>query len=206
MTALLAVALFATLTLGANRSSRPSPPPDSQSSYAAEEVRSIKSLSPDDVRALEAGSGEALGGLAKLAELNGHPGPRHVLDAASELDLTPDQKEAVERIYRDMHQRSTELGRQFIEQERALDAAFAQGKVSHESLRRGLAESGRVLGELRNAHLQAHLSTKDVLTADQVRRYNELRGYRAVGDRCGDVPPGHDPAMWRAHNGCPPVS
>ncbi len=199
---LAVVVLLASLALWATRSSTPSPTADSRSPYAGEEVGSIKSLSAEDIEALEAGAGDALGGLAKLAELNGYPGPRHVLDSAGQLGLTPEQKEAVEGIYRDMNQRSTALGRRLIQHERDLDAAFAQGTVSPESLERGLAESARVYGELRNAHLQAHLSTKHVLTADQVRRYNELRGYRAVDDPCRGAPPGHDPVMWRRHHGC----
>ncbi len=200
---LAAALLLASITIvWANRSSPPSPAAGSRSPYAGEEVRSIKSLSAEDLRALEAGTGDALGGLAKLAELNGYPGPRHVLDSAAQLDLTGEQKEAVERIYRDMNQRAAALGRRLVQHERDLDAAFAQGTVVPESLERGLAESARVYGELRNAHLQAHLTTKDVLTAEQVRRYNELRGYRSVGDPCANVPAGHDPNMWRQHNGC----
>ena len=206
VTAVVTIALLTWTTLLANRSSPPSPTTDPPSPYAGEELRSIKSLSAEDVNALEAGVGEALGGLAKLAELNGYPGPRHVLESAGELGLTPEQKEAVERIYRDMNQRSMALGRQLVQHERELDAAFAQGQINHESLERGLAESALVYGELRNAHLQAHLNTKDVLTADQVRHYNQLRGYGAGQDPCHNVPPGHDPAMWRAHNGCPPAS
>ena len=55
------------------------------SSYAGQEMRAIKSLSPQEVADLLAGRGM---GLAKAAELNHYPGPRHVLDLARELDLT----------------------------------------------------------------------------------------------------------------------
>ena len=51
--------------------------------YAGQETRVISSLSPEDQRALRAGEG---GGLAKPAELNGYPGPAHVLEL--ELDVT----------------------------------------------------------------------------------------------------------------------
>ncbi len=202
----IAALCVTSLTLLANRSSGPSAGERSRSPYVGEEARPIKSLSPEDVNALEAGRGDALGGLAKLAELNGYPGPRHVLDSADQLHLTPEQTQVVERIYREMTQQSTTLGRQLVQHERDLDAAFANATVTLERLERGLAESARLYGELRNAHLQAHLITRDVLTPDQMRRYNGLRGYSPVEDRCPNVPAGHDPAMWRQHNGCEPGS
>jgi hypothetical protein len=55
--------------------------------------------------------------------------------------------------------------------------------------------------DLRFVHLSRHLETPGLLTPDQIARYAALRGY-ADGDRCADVPAGHDPAMWRRHNGC----
>jgi hypothetical protein len=48
-------------------------------------------LSQTDIESLQNGTGDAFGGMAKLAELNGYPGPRHVLDLANELELTPNQ-------------------------------------------------------------------------------------------------------------------
>jgi len=53
--------------------------------YTGQEMRDIKLLSDKDIQSLQNGTGEAFGGMAKLAELNGYPGPRHVLDMASEL-------------------------------------------------------------------------------------------------------------------------
>jgi hypothetical protein len=40
--------------------------------------RIIKSLSNEDIESLETGTGDAFGGMAKLAELNDYPGPRHI--------------------------------------------------------------------------------------------------------------------------------
>lgn len=200
----VATVFVASILVWANRSSGPQPARSPRSPYAGEELRSIRSLSSDEVEALEAGTGDALGGLAKLAELNGYPGPRHVLDSAGQLGLMAEQRGAVDRIHADMKRQATALGRQLVERERELDAAFAQGAVSQEWLERGLTESARLSGELRNAHVRAHLTTKEVLTAGQVLRYNELRGYRVVADPCRNVPPGHDAAQWREHNGCLP--
>lgn len=52
------------------------------SPYAGQESREIKALSPDEIAALRKGDGM---GFAKAAELNGYPGPRHVLDLAAEF-------------------------------------------------------------------------------------------------------------------------
>jgi len=41
-------------------------------------------------------------GLAKAAELNHYPGPRHVLDLASELKLSEEQRLRIEQIYNTM--------------------------------------------------------------------------------------------------------
>ena len=55
------------------------------SPYAGQQMRTIKALSADDIAALRDGDGI---GMAKAAELNGYPGPRHVLALARELQLT----------------------------------------------------------------------------------------------------------------------
>ena len=53
--------------------------------YAGLESRAIKALAPSEVEDLRQGNGM---GMALPAELNGYPGPRHVLDLAEELNLT----------------------------------------------------------------------------------------------------------------------
>jgi hypothetical protein len=40
-----------------------------------------------------------------------------------------------------------------------------------------VSEIARLYGELRFIHLAAHLSTRAILTADQVATYDRLRGY-----------------------------
>lgn len=54
-------------------------------SYAGFHSREIKALSASDVEGLQQGRGM---GLALPAELNGYPGPMHVLELADELNLT----------------------------------------------------------------------------------------------------------------------
>jgi hypothetical protein len=55
--------------------------------------------------------------------------------------------------------------------------------------------------DLHYVHLEAHLETLDIVTEEQVAQYNEARGYSMSSD-CEDVPEGHDPYMWRKHQGC----
>src|SRR3974377_1723295 len=56
---------------------------------AGMEQRAVKALSGQQVEDLRAGRGM---GLALAAELNGYPGPAHVLELADKLELTSDQR------------------------------------------------------------------------------------------------------------------
>jgi hypothetical protein len=58
--------------------------------YAGLERRAVKALGDDEIADLRAGRGM---GLALAAELNGYPGPRHVLEHADALALTSEQRE-----------------------------------------------------------------------------------------------------------------
>ena len=68
------------------------------------------------------------------------------------------------------------------------------------TLRSLLAASAEARAALRHAHLSYHLATVPLLRSEQIARYNQLRGY--APNPCDTVPKGHDPAMWRRHNGC----
>jgi hypothetical protein len=56
-----------------------------KSKYVGQEKRKIKSLSESDIEELKNGSGW---GLAKAAELNGVPGPVHLLEMRDEIGLS----------------------------------------------------------------------------------------------------------------------
>lgn len=145
-----------------------------QSPYADLKGREIKALSAEMIAQYESGEGM---GLALAAELNRYPGPRHVLELAHALGLTEDQSRRVEAIRDTMQQEAVELGRRVLELERALDAAFVDRTISEGRLRGFTADIGRLQGELRFAHLRAHLRVVTVLSAEQVERYEVLRGY-----------------------------
>lgn len=166
------------------------------SPYAGEEVRAIKSLSADDIAELRRGGGW---GLAKAAELNGVPGPAHLLELKDAILLSDDQVAAISDIFATMKADAIAEGERLIAHEQALEDAFRSRSVTPDSLRRMLAKIEGSRSALRYIHLAAHLRTSALLTDDQIARYVALRGY---DDPCANVPAGHDPAMWRKHNGC----
>lgn len=154
-----------------------------QMPYAGMQTRSIKALSDQQLADLGVGRGM---GLALAAELNGYPGPTHVLELADKLELTTDQRTRIKAMFDAMKAEAVPLGSKLIEQEADLDKHFASRTITPESLKALTAAVAATQGELRETHLKYHLSTVEVLSAHQLMRYAELRGY-------GDQP------MYRHH-------
>jgi hypothetical protein len=173
------------------------------SPYAGQEIRGIKSLSQEDIEGLLAGAGTPFGGMAKPAELNGYPGPRHVLDAveAGEFELANGQRVQIEALYEKMRSEAIGLGKKIVNIEKAIDDAFIGGTITEEILQEKILESASLYGQLRIVHLKYHLAMVDILSPQQVEQYNELRGYTS-GDPCENMPEGHDPDLWKLHNNC----
>ena len=145
-----------------------------ESPYAGQEYRSIKSMSPQDIEALENGEGM---GLAKLAELNRYPGPKHVLDLAQQLSLTPEQVAETRSLFDDMQSRAVAVGHELLAAEAELDRAFEENEINAEMLESALLEIGETRARLRFVHLEAHLRQKLLLTDAQITLYNLIRGY-----------------------------
>jgi len=168
------------------------------SPYAGFEAREIKSLSETDIAEITRGAGW---GLALAAELNGVPGPAHLLELQEEIGLTPDQVAAIEAIHAAMQAEARAAGARFIAAETAIEAAFRDGDLRPGRLRTLIDASADARAELRYVHLTRHLETPPLLSGGQIARYNALRGYGAA-DPCANIPEGHDPEMWRRHNNC----
>jgi Spy/CpxP family protein refolding chaperone len=145
-----------------------------QRPYAGMQVRTIKALSQEQISDLNAGRGM---GLALAAELNGYPGPAHVLELADKLELSVNQRRQIETLFNAMKAEAQPLGAKLIEEESDLDKLFASRSITPESLRASTAAVAVTQGALRETHLKYHLSTAAILTPEQVRRYAELRGY-----------------------------
>jgi len=147
---------------------------NAQTPYAGMQARPIKALSEQQVADLGAGRGM---GLALAAELNGYPGPSHLLELADKLNLSTDQRAAIQRLFDSMKAEAIPLGSKLIEQESDLDKQFASHTVTPESLKASTAAVAATQGALRETHLKYHLSTAALLSSGQMLRYAELRGY-----------------------------
>jgi len=167
------VAISIALVLGTGASVAQSHHP-----YAGLESRQIKALSEQQIADLRAGRGMSM---ALPAELNGYPGPLHVIEHASALALTASQLAQMQRLYGEMKGEAVELGERLIAQEAALDRQFSNHIVTGATLAETTAAIGKTQSALRATHLRYHLLTVEALTADQLSRYSALRGYNDGG-------------------------
>lgn len=149
-----------------------------QQPYKGLETRTIKALSPERVDGLLKGDGLSY---ALAAELNGLPGPRHVLDLTEELNLDAAQKTQIDAIFARMNAAARELGADLVAAEIALEKAFASRKADAEEVSALTARIAEIEGRLRAAHLMAHLETDPLLTTHQKRLYAVERGYSEDG-------------------------
>lgn len=137
------------------------------------EPTGLAALSHDEVEGLLAGKGM---GFAKPAEANGYPGPLHIMELDAKLELTSEQRRAVQAIFVRMQSKASELGHAYVQAETKLEAAFRGGTATAEAIRPLVAETERLRAELRLVHLNAHLEVTPFLTPRQLIAYQELRG------------------------------
>lgn len=142
--------------------------------YAGQQTRTIKALSSSEIDSLKSGKGM---GLAKAAELNHFPGPRHVLDEADKLSLSKDQLNQTNALFDRMKKEAISVGNKIISAEELLDDMFASGKLSANELESQLNEIGKYRAQLRYVHLKTHLEQKKILSSRQIEHYDMLRGY-----------------------------
>ncbi len=148
---------------------------DHRSAYAGQHDREIAALAPEEIDGLLAGDGL---GMALPAELNGYPGPKHVLEMAGELSLSVDQRSQVEAVFAEMQATARELGARLVALEGELDQAFKDRTVTGERLVTLLSSIAGERAHLRATHLSAHLRLVPMLSPEQVEQYERLRGYR----------------------------
>ena len=173
--ALIALGLLAAAGVVALEASDGSVLAQQQQPYAVVEPPLICTLTVNDTEDVKEGNGM---GLALAGELNGYPGPRHAIDLAEQLHLSPDQVAKLNEFYAAMKSETMPMGATLIAQERSLNDDFAARTVTLSSLEthsRLIVESQATR---RTAHLKYHLATAAILTAAQIQRYEELRGYK----------------------------
>ncbi|MCM2561855.1 hypothetical protein M8756_07310 [Lutimaribacter sp. EGI FJ00015] len=159
--------LFAALLL-ATPATAENPP------YAGQEARDIASLSAEDQRAIMAGEGW---GLALPAELNGYPGPLHVLELADALGLSDSQRTEVQAVFDAMKSDAQEAGRAYVEAEAMVSHMFRAGHANDQRLNMMLHQSAEALAALRAVHLRAHMVVTSMLSDEQEEIYAQKRGY-----------------------------
>ncbi len=152
----------------------PALPAAAQSPCVGQETRELKALSPEDVAGYLEGRGM---GFAKAAELNGLPGPMHVLELAEGLGLTEAQRDATTRLMERHKAEARRLGREYLDAERALEALMASGGADAAQVAAATVKAAELQGRVRASHLTTHVAQAALLDAAQVRRYAQLRGY-----------------------------
>ena len=162
--------------------------------YAGQQTTSVPGLTEAEIASYREARGM---GLARPADINGYPGPLHVLEQADALGLSDDQRAAVQALYDQMRTEASGIGEECLAQYGALELAFRVGTFTPEGLSDRTSEIGRIEGMLRATHLKYHLATRAILTPDQVGAYMRLRGYSN-----GAAPMEHRPGMdHRQHPG-----
>jgi Spy/CpxP family protein refolding chaperone len=154
------------------------------SPYSGQHDRDIKALSPEEVNQYLSGAGM---GYAKSAELNHFPGPMHALELADRLSLTEEQRRKTQELMRAHKAEARAIGAKLVEAERALEALFRSGQVDKTQLEKAVRHAASLQGEYRLSHLETHRRMRALLTDEQVRRYDHLRGYSAPGGQGGST-------------------
>lgn len=129
-------------------------------------------LSPQQVEGLLAGRGM---GLSMPAEMNGKPGPLHVLEHADALGLSEAQRRIAAELVAGMKATAIPLGQEMVTGETRLDAAFAATSTDATAAKAMVTEIAALQGRLRWVHLEAHLAMAAALTPEQTARYRQLR-------------------------------
>ena len=163
----IAMLLFGSPVAAQDRTSSP---------YRQQVESGLRGLDAREIADLKAGNGM---GLARAAELNSYPGPRHVLDAVSAgtLIASQDQVERVERVFDGMKRDAQRVGAEILDEEQRLETGFRTATITEADLRSRVERIAALQGQLRAVHLAAHLATRAILSESQIARYNELRGY-----------------------------
>ena len=137
-------------------------------------------MMPRQERMLREGRGM---GLARAAELNGYPGPRHVLEQAEALELTDDQRAASAALLARVREQAPALGEKILAAEAELNAMFADGSVTAEAVEEQLEEIAELNAELRAVHLNAHLDQAALLTEEQKAAYQPMHQAGGMGNQ-----------------------
>ncbi|WP_183564381.1 hypothetical protein [Mucilaginibacter sp. SP1R1] len=133
----------------------------------------VKTLSDKQYNALL--KGDDLYDMPLAAELNHYPMPDMAMKYKKELGLSPIQITKIGAIATELHRKRVEMGTFIITNEQTLDNLFRKQKLNNGDVIFYTTRSGLYFGELRNAILQACLSTGDLLAPQQIKKLETLQ-------------------------------
>jgi len=133
----------------------------------------LKTLSNVQYNALI--KGDDIYGMSLAAELNHYPLPDKVMKQKKEINLTEEQITKISAIAKELRRKRLEMGLIIIKNERTIDSLFRIKKFDNGSLIFYANRYGLYQGELRNAILQACLATRNILTLQQVNKFEALQ-------------------------------
>jgi hypothetical protein len=135
----------------------------------------IKTLS--DKQFTQLISGEYLfDDIEQVARLNHYPMPDVALKFKKELSLSPVQVTKITAITAELHRKRMEMGNFIVTNETTLDKLMKKG-TDNGSIIFYANRSGLYYGELRNAILQACLSTGNALAPQQITKLETLTAH-----------------------------
>jgi hypothetical protein len=101
--------------------------------YAGQQNNSVRGLTEAEIANLREARGM---GLARPADINGYPGPVHVIELSDALSLTTEQRDTVAMLYQQMRAEAIPIGEQILAQYGALESSFHERTVTVDALAR----------------------------------------------------------------------
>ena len=114
------------------------------------------------------------------AERNLFPAPHTAIFMANDLGLDEIQRRQLHELQEALDNQVATIGRRIQSEEARLDRAFMENVIDSGRIDGLTARIGALQAQLRAARLRAHLSTRDLLSPEQLLRYAELRGFEAA--------------------------
>lgn len=112
--------------------------------------------------------------MAFVAELNHFPLPDKIVQYKKELDLSPAQIIKINDVIKFLKMKKAEIGQSVVRNEKMLDSMFRTRKLDEGSVIYYANRYGLYEGEYRTAMLQACIRTENVLTPQQIRKFEQL--------------------------------
>ena len=116
------------------------------------------------------------------AETFGYPNPLRVLEWEDKLDLTDEQRKKIRGLADRMRREAALFGKKILANELLLDDFFRKGQTDPMALANRVESIGLLRWRLRFNMLSICVSTRTLLTDEQLKTYRELKS-PSSGDR-----------------------